>query len=154
MSHDILKRVFNYQVICNQIHWRIIGGIVNMLTSTPHTKSGHKHCLYLVLSAFSVTQTEAVLASARQWITHTMHWNTTIVPRRTRYFISMKGVWCQEMHCGRWQYIRVFSLPHCRSGGEKLISCPPLDSNSQPQKKGCLPRQRFVPILSCWHTRL
>lgn len=100
---------------------------------------------------FSVIHLEAILSSARQWVTHTLPWSNTILPGSTKYFIYMKGAWCQEMLCGRWQYVQGSHTPFLWSWREGGLS-PTLGSNFLAQKKGCFPLSGLVATLFCFYT--
>lgn len=107
----------------------------------------YKHRPVIALSpAFSVTQSEAIRPTAWEWVIRT-HWNNTILPRSTKYFIYMKGVGCQEMLCGRWQYAQASHLPFLQPWGEEKIRFLHQDSSSFLQTAG-FPWSGLAPILS------
>lgn len=88
-----------------------------------------------------------------------LHWNSTILPRSTKYFIYTKGVWCQEMLGGRWPCVQVPYLPFSQSWREEGIKCSSLDANSSLHRKGWLPPEwtcaclfRFVRTQIIAHT--
>lgn len=117
-----------------------VGGSV--LMSTLHIQSPAT----ALSPAFSVIQLEAIRPTVWEWVIRA-HWNNTILPRSTKYFIYMKGVGCQEMLCGRWQDAQASHLPFLRPWGEEKSRYPA--SGLQPvPADGWLSLKWLVPILS------
>lgn len=59
-QHGILKTIFDYQVTCNHIQWRVMGGGVGVWMSALHIESPAT----ALSPAFSVVQLEAIRPTA------------------------------------------------------------------------------------------